>query len=445
MSLFNEHLSDQLKKRGWPAGQSFAVLGGVFGTVFLILVLWLALDQRQVLESSQRLQGQTVPGTLEHFRLARNIEQLRLEGERVFSGRTAESRQQALFVVSLVASHPALLADNRAASLARETETFLMRVAQEGMSDVRYLEWATLSSRLSLLADDVSVEGVTLVTDDLRQMSEVTLRSRLKLGIVLALVAGFVALILFLVRRHLVGPLQVMSRALLALRAGKPVLPFAPSAMAEIRAIEGAVVQLQTIMQENEQTRQQLEHLATTDGLTELFNRRHFMPLADAEIIRAHRYERPICVALADLDWFKRINDSQGHAAGDQALQAVAAVFRETLRQCDQVCRYGGEEFAFVFPETTLEDALFLAERLRKNVAENAVELADGSRLHFTLSLGLADASYCSLDAALKRADEALYAAKEGGRNRVVMVSSADDLVSPVDSLTWIDTPDADR
>jgi diguanylate cyclase (GGDEF)-like protein len=288
------------------------------------------------------------------------------------------------------------------------------------MNEARYIEWATLSNRLSLLADDVSVEGVNLATDDIGLMTEAAERSRFKLSVVLILVAVFVGVFLLLIHRHLVRPLQMMNVALSALRSGQPLLPFASASMAEIRAVEGAIDQLQGVMQENEQARQQLERLATTDGLTGLFNRRHFMPLAEAEINRAHRYERPIYVGLADLDLFKQINDTHGHAAGDEVLRSVSQLFRTTLRQSDWVCRYGGEEFAFVFPETTLEEAQSLAERLRQCVAEHCVEVEGAIRLSITLSLGLADASACSLDQALKRADNALYKAKNAGRNCVV-------------------------
>lgn len=433
-------LFERLGRDGWPAGAAFALLSGVFGAVFVALVFWLALDQRLVLEGSQRLHNQTVPSTLEHFRLARNIEQLRLEGERVFSGRTPEARQQALFVVSLVASHPSLVVDSRAAFLAGETERFLVLVAREGMTDARYAEWATLSNRLSLLADDVSVEGVNLATDDLRQMSDAMMQGRLKLTVTLALVAIFVAIFLLVVRRHLIRPLQMMSGTLAALRSGKQIAALPPAAMAEIRAVEGAIGQLQGVMQENELARQQLELLATTDGLTGLFNRRHFMPLAEAEIARAQRYGRPICVGLADLDFFKRINDGYGHGTGDTVLQSMAGVLRQVLRQSDSVCRYGGEEFAFVFPETTLTEAAQLGERLRACVAEAAVELSDGERLRYTLSMGVADASGCSLDKALKLADEALYEAKHQGRNQVVSASSREaplinDLVDGIDRM----------
>ena len=401
------------------------MFGGLFGIVFLLQIFWLASDQRQILDGSERLLKTTVPSTLEHFRLARNIEQLRLDGERVFSGHTAVARQQALFIVSLLSSHPALLADARAAALASDVEHFLAQAAREGMNEQRYAEWATLSNRLSLLADDVSIEGVNLATSDLRRMSDTMLRSQLRLVVVLALVALFVGGFLYLIHRHLIRPLQKLDAALLELRAGKALTPFTATTMREIRNVEGAIGQLRDTMHENDLARQQLHFLATTDGLTGMFNRRHFILLAEEEFKRAHRYARPICVAMADLDFFKRINDSHGHAAGDTVLQSMSELFGRILRQSDWVCRYGGEEFAFVFPETPLPEAHRLAERLRERAAASWIDLSDGTRLQMTLSLGLADASAGSLEAALHRADAALYEAKTQGRNRVVVAPPA--------------------
>ncbi|MBL8415268.1 MAG: GGDEF domain-containing protein [Propionivibrio sp.] len=426
MIMPDQSILERLNRLGWPTGKAFALLCGVFVSIFLALVLWLAVDQRLVLEGAERLQDKTVPSTLEHFRLARNIEQLRLEGERVLSGRSPVERQQAMFIVSLIASHPAMLADARASALAREVESFLTRSAREGLSEKNNSEWVTLTNRLSLLADDLSIEGVNLETEDLRHMTTTMLQSHIKLAVVLALVAVFVGSFLFLIHRHLIRPLQMMSQTLSELRFGQPPSPVEASAMLEIREVEAAIGQLQKVMLENEQARQRLEFLATTDSLTSMFNRRHFMTLAEEEIKRAHRYARPICVGMADLDFFKRINDSYGHAVGDVVLQSMTALFAKALRHSDWVCRYGGEEFAFVFPETTPIEAQHLAERLRHFAAENRIELSDGICLRITLSVGLADASAGSLDEALKRADEALYEAKSRGRNRVVMAAASD-------------------
>lgn len=449
MSAWQAVLRKRWTQRSWPAGKAFAALGSLFGLAFVAQIFWLASDQRQVLHSSARLLNHTVPSTLEHFRLARNIEQLRLDGERVFSGRTPVARQQALFIVSLLSSHPAMLADRRTAALAREVESFLVQAAREGMTEQRYAEWDTLSNRLSLLADDFSVEGANLATSDLQLMAATMLRGQLKLALVLALVAVFVSGFLFLIHRHLIRPLQKMDKALFELRSGNALTPFSKASMTEIRAVEGAIGQLRDVMHENQRARQELHVLATTDSLTGMFNRRHFMALAEEELKRAHRYARPLCIGLADLDRFKDINDRHGHAAGDRVLKSMSEVFAHTLRQSDWVCRYGGEEFAFLFTETTLEEAHRLAERLRQRTADKWIDLGDGKGLQTTLSLGLADASKASLEAVLGHADAALYQAKKQGRNRVVIageatatprkavLGSSDDLDSPVDER-WL-------
>jgi len=134
---------------------------------------------------------------------------------------------------------------------------------------------------------------------------------------------------------------------------------------------------------------------------------------------------------MADLDYFKKLNDTYGHAAGDTVLRAFAERVREALRQSDLVCRYGGEEFAFLFPEISTAETEKLADRLRADCADNDVLLADGRRVKVTVSIGLADASACPIEVALRHADEALYEAKNLGRNRVV-ISSAPLVTNPI-------------
>jgi diguanylate cyclase (GGDEF)-like protein/PAS domain S-box-containing protein len=159
-----------------------------------------------------------------------------------------------------------------------------------------------------------------------------------------------------------------------------------------------------------------LDRLAATDPLTGLPNRTRFLEIARAEIERATRYQRAVTVMMFDLDHFKRLNDTHGHAAGDAALRAFAALCQATLRVNDVAARLGGEEFAAILPETTAANALTLAERLRSETERLAPE---GQRL--TVSIGIAEvrSGETSIDAALARADAALYAAKRAGRNRV--------------------------
>ncbi len=173
---------------------------------------------------------------------------------------------------------------------------------------------------------------------------------------------------------------------------------------------------------ENARLFAEVQQLAITDGLTGLYNRRHFFALAERELERARRYGHPLSVILLDLDHFKHVNDTYGHSVGDEALRVVAARCRECLRSIDHLGRYGGEEFAALLPENDLDGARAAAERLRQCIAESPVETSQGL-LPLTISLGVAalDESCPDLATLLSRADAALYVAKKEGRNRVKM------------------------
>lgn len=163
-----------------------------------------------------------------------------------------------------------------------------------------------------------------------------------------------------------------------------------------------------------------LERLAATDAMTGLANRRQFFKLAAAEWSRAQRYQRPLALLMLDIDLFKSINDSHGHAAGDEVIRAVANILAAHKRGSDVAARLGGEEFALLLPEATADAAVAAGERLRKLVAD-AVILAEGKRIAVTISIGAtaAAADTRSVEDLLNEADIALYAAKRGGRNRV--------------------------
>ena len=165
---------------------------------------------------------------------------------------------------------------------------------------------------------------------------------------------------------------------------------------------------------------QRVEQLATIDGLTGLNNRRHFEELAGRQVAIAARQGRPLSVAMLDIDFFKKVNDAHGHAVGDEVIRAVAARISGALRTIDIVCRYGGEEFAIVLPETGKQVGP-VAERIRLAVAATAVSTAAGP-LQITVSVGTAvrHGPESSLDSLLDRADQALYEAKQAGRDRIV-------------------------
>jgi len=167
----------------------------------------------------------------------------------------------------------------------------------------------------------------------------------------------------------------------------------------------------------------ELEILATTDSLTELANRRHFLNQAGREVARTNRYHRELALFLIDIDHFKRVNDTHGHSAGDEVLRVVARLFRSAVRSHDVVGRMGGEEFAVLLPETRADQAAMLAERLRCAVSERAVEVRGGT-IRCAISVGVAGLRPGeTLDDFLIRADAALYEAKNAGRDRVVVDS----------------------
>jgi diguanylate cyclase (GGDEF)-like protein/PAS domain S-box-containing protein len=166
---------------------------------------------------------------------------------------------------------------------------------------------------------------------------------------------------------------------------------------------------------------EKLRELAMQDELTGLYNRRHFLELAEAEITRVRRTGAPLSVAMLDIDHFKRVNDFFGHAAGDQVLRELARAMRESLRGSDVPARHGGEEFVVLLLDTPLDGAMAVTERLRERVGGNEVALGQGRVARITVSAGVAElAPGERLEALLERADEALYRAKASGRDRIM-------------------------
>lgn len=165
----------------------------------------------------------------------------------------------------------------------------------------------------------------------------------------------------------------------------------------------------------------ELQKLATTDALTGLVNRRHFLALADTEWSRFQRYQRPLSLLMVDIDHFKTVNDRFGHGAGDEALTLIAESCRELKRATDIVGRIGGEEFALLLPETDIAQAMIVAERIRAAVLARPFVM-EKFAVPLTVSIGVAAAtlSMSGIDALMKAADRALHDAKAQGRNRVV-------------------------
>jgi diguanylate cyclase (GGDEF)-like protein len=169
--------------------------------------------------------------------------------------------------------------------------------------------------------------------------------------------------------------------------------------------------------------------LATVDKLTGVLNRQALLARLEDELARASRYGRQLSIVLVDLDHFKRLNDSFGHIAGDRMLNAVARELRDSVRSVDVVGRYGGEEFMVILPETDPDAAASLAEKLRRLVGSQQVDLGDGNRVAVTLSAGVAGGpgAHLRLDALVRDADAALYSAKALGRDQVYVFHEVED------------------
>ncbi len=179
---------------------------------------------------------------------------------------------------------------------------------------------------------------------------------------------------------------------------------------------------------ELEMLNQQLWKLSHTDELTGYFNRRHIVSRMEEEISRGLRYEMPLSVVLADIDHFKRINDSFGHLTGDRALQTIADLFRSKLRESDLIGRFGGEEFLLILPHTDLSGAEAFCHRLRDHVEKHPLQLSDQS-ITMTASFGVSTLSpeVDTSQKLLRIADRNLYRAKYLGRNRVVAECGANE------------------
>ncbi len=165
----------------------------------------------------------------------------------------------------------------------------------------------------------------------------------------------------------------------------------------------------------------ELETMASTDSLTRIYNRRVFREWCEREFAHSLRNGTPFSLVIIDLDHFKRVNDRYGHGGGDEVLIAVVQIMRESIRSIDTLGRWGGEEFVALLPGTGMDEALIVAQRVRRNIEQHALKI-DQASVHITVSLGIAALrdGEDTLDAMFLRADQALYLAKESGRNRAL-------------------------
>jgi len=284
------------------------------------------------------------------------------------------------------------------------------------------------------------VYAVTSLSADLRRLTNqardegrqsahrATIRASIVLLIAALIDAALVAYLHISVLRRLVA----LRNGVVSSAAGSPV-PVADDGADEIGDLARSLRHFIDQIGEKEKA---LRLLAATDVLTGLPNRREFMARGLEEILRARRYNSHVCVMMMDIDHFKKVNDTWGHAVGDDVIRQVACVIRDACRLVDVVGRIGGEEFAMLLGQTDTEGALIVGQRLRETVAGRAVSLAGGQTLSVSISIGVAAMTQEDDDLShlLARADAALYEAKQQGRNRVCLAMSPG---KPKEALTY--------
>jgi len=205
--------------------------------------------------------------------------------------------------------------------------------------------------------------------------------------------------------------------------AGERTLTHDDCVFAEV-ALRAAISSIKRgqVVERTRADNRRLAALATTDPLTQLFNRRAFLERLNVELDRARRYGHSLSLLVVDVDHFKAINDTAGHLVGDRVLGELGAVLSSTVRAVDVVARYGGEEFVVLLPETTLDGGVAFAERLRELLECKRFTGRPELPVQLTVSVGVAsypDSHVHSADDLFARADEALYRAKQAGRNQV--------------------------
>jgi two-component system, cell cycle response regulator len=261
---------------------------------------------------------------------------------------------------------------------------------------------------------------VVEITDLLAATRRLEQRMRWWIGAIFFAGVGIALSSGILLARSVLRPVRDLEAGARRFAAGELGFRLLPRGRDEIGQLKSTFNTMAAALEEHQRS---LRELSVRDQLTGLYNHREFFRLLGEELERSRRYGHPLALLMLDLDYFKRVNDTYGHLAGDQVLRQLPELIRGQLRVSDLPCRYGGEEFGLILPETGREAALEVAERIRAVVARDPIELAEGGQLRISVSIGVA--TYPQLAADEERlvaaADLALYQAKRSGRNRVCL------------------------
>jgi two-component system, cell cycle response regulator len=326
-----------------------------------------------------------------------------------------------------------------------EKRTLLLRIQKQWIearneADILFSGSSPLNTAAKQAKIDAFAEDITGAVNDIHQLDYLlshlqttdnltqARQDKLLVRVIIAIVfVGAIAIVILsakLLARHILIPLSQLQKGVD--RFGKGDLSHRIHLMTqdELAALANA---FNTMAQTLEQSQAELTRLATLDGLTGVYNRREFNRWLTLEIERSQRECHPVSLVMVDIDHFKKLNDTYGHQAGDEALRHVGRLLKREVRPGDHVARYGGEEFAIILPNASAADAFTVAERIRISIEAQVIPLSLEQSLTFTASLGFA--TFCidkDTEATFgQRADQALYYAKHSGRNRVASAEEA--------------------
>ncbi|QSZ41600.1 diguanylate cyclase [Sulfurimonas aquatica] len=196
--------------------------------------------------------------------------------------------------------------------------------------------------------------------------------------------------------------------------------PFKPK---ELLARVSKELKAQKLINQLEASKKELELLSSTDYMTKLYNRRYFIETANSCFDLAKRNSTPLSLVMLDIDNFKQINDTYGHKVGDDVIITLASIMIDVTRKSDIVCRWGGEEFLILFPQTSIEGTLEISNKIRQSVEAFALRVSKRKKIYFTISLGVCGVDFNwdrDIESCISKADDALYAAKRNGKNCVI-------------------------
>lgn len=281
----------------------------------------------------------------------------------------------------------------------------LQELRRQGQEAIDELEWV----------EELLVVEITDLLSATRRFEK---RMRWWIGVIFLSGIGIAVVSGVLLARSVLRPMRDLEAGTKRFASGELGFRLIPRSKDELSQLKLSFNTMAAALEENQRS---LRDLSVRDQLTGLYNHREFYRLLGEELARSLRYGHQVSLLMLDIDYFKRVNDTYGHLAGDQVLRRLPELIRGQLRASDIPCRYGGEEFGVILPETAGAQAMEVAERIRSVVAGESIALPDGGSLRITVSLGIATfpGGSANEEDLVSAADLALYQAKRTGRNRI--------------------------